>query len=168
MKNTMKKIAVLLAVCGLMGAAPLAYAMFEGGPEGGPEAGPGGLRKGGGPAFFKELNLTDEQKAKLRAHRESQMEKNKGIREQLRTKMQSLHEQIGQPVTDKAKISAQVAEINALKGQLFSQHIEGVLAMKEILTPEQFAKMQAKHKERFEQKQNAWKPHREEAVEERE
>lgn len=156
MNKNLMKLSVLLAVFGLMTAMPLVYAE-EGGPGPGPR-GPG-YQKGEAPGFFKELNLTEDQKAKLKAHREAQKEKNRALREQLKTKMQALHDEIGQPVTDKAKIDSQVAEINTLKGQLFAQHIDGVLGMKEILTPEQFAKMQEKRPKPM-GKKGGWMKHR--------
>ena len=43
-------------------------------------------------------------------------------------------------------------QVNAIKAQMFAQKIDGVFAMKEILTPEQFAKMQAKLPYKFRKK----------------
>lgn len=179
MKNDLMKITVLAVVLGLVFAGGIAYAETgeggfggpgygEMGPQGGPGQGEGGpqCRKGkGGPGdFFKELNLTDEQKEQLKTQRESQQEANKAVREQLKVKMQAVHEEIAKPESDQAALDALVAEVNTLKGQLFSQHIAGILGMKAILTPEQFSQMQAKFQERkgkMEQRHSKWMKHRE-------
>jgi len=140
MENALKKLTAV-GVAVLMAASPLAYAEPRGG-------GPGyeGVEPKG---FFKELNLTQEQKDKLKAQRESRREANKVLREQLKAKMQALHQEISKPGTKEADVAGLVGEVNALKGQMFTQMIDGVFAMKDVLTPEQFAKMQSKHQERM-------------------
>ena len=50
----------------------------------------GGMRRGGG--FFGQLNLTDDQKAKMKQIRQSFAEQNKPLREQLRAKRQELRQ----------------------------------------------------------------------------
>lgn len=167
MEKKLTKMTAVLMMLGLMVAGPVAYAEpQEGGPDGGPgmeqpgsgDEGPGnsqGFKHGGGK-FMKELNLTPEQKAKLDAQRENKKESIKALREQMKTKMQALHEEITKPSTKRADVNGLVSEVNALKGQMFSGMIDGVFAMKEILTPEQFAKMQAKHKERMDKRHEGW------------
>jgi Spy/CpxP family protein refolding chaperone len=143
MKNKLTKIMAVLTVAGLMVAGPVAYAEHEGNnSEGGK-----GYKHGEGKEFFKELNLTPEQKEKLKAQREAKKESNKAAREQLKAKMQALHEAISKPGTTRADVEGLVNEVNGIKGQMFSQKIDGLFAMREILTPEQFSKMQAKHQE---------------------
>jgi periplasmic protein CpxP/Spy len=152
MKNKLTMIVTVLAVVGLMAAGPAVYAMSEGDDT----AGGKGYKNGEGKEFMKELNLTPEQKEKLKAQREAKKESHKAMREQMKTKMQALHEAIAKPGTTRADVTGLVDEVNALKGQMFSQKIDGLFAMKEILTPEQFAKMQAKHKERMDKKHEGW------------
>jgi len=152
MENKLTKVMAVLMVVGLMASGSMAYAESEGdNPEGGK-----GYKQGEGKEFFKELNLTPEQKEKLKAQREMKMESNKAVREQLRAKMQALHETIAKPGTKQADVSGLVAEVNVLKGQMFSQNIDSVFALKEILTPEQFAKMQEKHKDWMQKKHEGW------------
>lgn len=158
MKNKLTNVMVLLTVLSLAAAGPLAYAAPE---EGGQKKGPG-YERGEGPKFFQKLNLTPEQKEKLKAQRESRKEAVKAVHKELKTKMQALHEEIAKPVTDRAKINGQVAEVNTLKGQIFAQHIEGILGMKEILTPEQFAQLQADRKDRRSGKHGGWGKHHKE------
>ena len=148
MENKITKIVAVLAVLGLMAAGPVAYAEQENTGAGDVK----GYKHGEGKEFFKDLNLTPEQKEKLKAQREARKESMKAVREQLKTKMQALHEAIAKPGTKQADVSGLIAEVNALKGQMFSQNIDGIFAMKEILTPEQFVKMQEKHKEWMQKK----------------
>jgi len=152
MKNKLTKSIAVLAVAVLMAAGPVAYAASEGGnTEGGK-----GYKHGEGKEFMKELNLTPEQKEKLKAQREATKESHKAMREQMKTKMQALHEAIAKPETKRADVDGLLNEVNALKAQMFAQKIDGLFAMKEILTPEQFSKMQAKHKEWMDKKHEKW------------
>lgn len=155
MENKLKKVVAVLMVTGLMAAGPAAYAMFEGNSSGGGK----GDKQGKGAKFeemMKDLNLTAEQKEKLKAQREAKKESSKAAREQMKLKMEALHAAIAKPGTTRADVTGLVSEVNALKAQMFEQKIEGLFSMKEILTPEQFTKMQAKHKERMSQRHKGW------------
>jgi Spy/CpxP family protein refolding chaperone len=152
MKNKLAKIVAVLTVVGLMGAGPVAYAVSEGDGSGSGEGSQCGL----GKEFAKELNLTPEQSEKLKAQREAKKENSKVMREQLKAKMQALHGAIAKQGATRADVNGLVDEVNALKGQMFSQKVDGLFATKEILTPEQFAKMQEKHKERMNKKHEGW------------
>lgn len=145
MKNRMTRSIAVLAVLGLVAAGPVAYAERGGdNPEG------KGYRRGEGKEFYKNLDLTAEQKEKLKAQREAKKEAGKATREELKTKMQALHEEIAKPGTTRADVNGLVGEVNDLKGQMFAERIDGVFTMKETLTPEQFAKMQEHRKDRQE------------------
>ena len=152
MKNKLAKIVTVLTVVGLMAAGPVAYAVSEGdNPEGGK-----GYQNGEGKEFMKELNLTPAQSEKLKAQREAKKESSKAMREQLKTKMQALHAAIAKPGATRADVNGLVDEVTALKGQMFSQRIDGLFAMKGILTPEQFAKMEETHQERISKRHERW------------
>lgn len=151
MENRSRKTVAVLMVAGLMTAGPLAYAEYGGGPEAGK-----GYKRGEGKAFFKELNLTSEQKEQLKVQREARRKENQATRDQVKSKMKALHEEIAKPGTTRADVNGLVGEVNDLKGQMFSQTIDGLFIVKEVLTPEQFATMQAKHKERMDKKHEGW------------
>jgi Spy/CpxP family protein refolding chaperone len=152
MKNKLAKIVAVLTVTGLMAAGPVAYAEHKGdNPDGGK-----GYHHGEGKEFMKELNLTPEQNEKLKAQREAKRENSKAAREQIKVKMQALHEIISKPGTKRADVDGLVNEVNTIKAQMFAQRIDGLFAMKEVLTPEQFAKMQAKHQERMNKSHEGW------------
>jgi Spy/CpxP family protein refolding chaperone len=152
MKSKLTKMIAVLTVVGFMGAGPAVYAMSEGDN---PKSGKG-VECAAGKEFMKELNLTPEQSEKLKAQREAKKENFKAMHEQLKTKMQALHGAIARPGAKREDVNGLVDEVNALKGQMFSQKIDGLFAMKEILTPEQFAKMQEKHQEWMNKKHGGW------------
>ena len=146
MDNKLMKVMMLLVVFGLVcSAGSLVYAETQGG---GAESREAGYQKDESKGFFKGIDLTAEQKEKLKVHREAQKASALAVKEQLKVKMQALHAELGKPVTDRAQLNTLVTEINALKGQMFSQRIDGILGMKGILTPEQFATVQARFAER--------------------
>lgn len=99
----------------------------------------------------KELELTAEQQGQIKKQRNEQREKNKELRDKLRVKRTQLREELEKQDIDKSKIYGLVAEIKTLLGNQLEQRVESVLSMKEMLTPEQFKKLQEK---RAENKQN--------------
>lgn len=110
--------------------------------------------------FLKGLNLTPEQKQKLDQQHQAARQANQGTRDQLKAKMQELHAEIAKPQTDATKIKDLVADINTLKGNLFSSHVDGILAMKGVLTPEQFSKLEENRKKHgFGKHQGKWAKH---------
>ena len=160
MESKLTKVIAVLGVLGLMAAGPVAYAESSGDNS---SKGEKSWGHGEDQGFFKELNLTPEQKAKLKAQREGKKDSHKVLREQLKTKMQALHEAISKPGTTRADVKGLVGEVNSLKEQMFAQRIDGIFAMKEVLTPEQFAKMQAHHKEKLKDKKEGWGKHQSES-----
>ena len=140
MDNKLKIAVVAMTILGLAGTTAFAYGSEESGE------GPEKFRKKAQGRFLQameeELNLTPEQVEQIKAHRETQRKANKEVREKLKTSMKTLHTEIAKPDTDRAKVQSIAAEINGYRGQLFAQHIDGVLDFKEILTPEQFTKME--------------------------
>lgn len=155
MKNKLTTTMAVLMVMGLVAAGPVAYA----GSDGDKTAGDKGYKHGEGKELFKDLNLTPEQKEKLKAQREAKQAEHKALRDQMKIKMQALHDAISKPETKRSDVDGLVNEVNVIKGQMFSQMTDGVFAMKEALTPEQFAKMQAKHQERMDKKRGGWGKH---------
>jgi Spy/CpxP family protein refolding chaperone len=163
MENKLTKVVAVLAVLGLMTAGPVAYAESAGTEDSSGSKTGWKHGHGEGKEFFKDLNLTPEQKAKLDAQREARKQGSQALRDQLKAKMQALHEAIAKPGATQASVSGLVNEINALKGQMFSQRIGGIFAMKEVLTPEQFAKMQEHRKEKMKGNGEGWGKHHQES-----
>ncbi|MFH1645528.1 MAG: Spy/CpxP family protein refolding chaperone [Candidatus Omnitrophota bacterium] len=92
----------------------------------------------------KELNLTDEQQAQMKEHRQEHKQKAKEVKEVLKAKRQELKQELENPEVDKSKVYSIANEIESLVGKQLELRVEKVLAMREILTPEQFQQLQEK------------------------
>jgi protein CpxP len=91
----------------------------------------GGMHRGGG--FFKQLNLTEDQKTKMKQIRENFAAQNKPLREQLRAKRQELRQALAtQKLTEMASLEAK------LMGERHKLHQE----MLSVLTAEQKAQLE--------------------------
>ena len=99
----------------------------------------GGMRQGG---FFKQLNLTEDQKAKVKQIRESYAERNKPLREQLRAKRQELRQASEGGTFNEALATQKLTEMASLEaklmGEQFKQHQETL----SVLTAEQKAQLE--------------------------
>lgn len=88
--------------------------------------------------IFKELNLTPEQKKKLEDNRKAQGEEMARLREALKAKHEKLQQELNKPGVTRAAVAPLVNEIKSLQGKLIDHRINGIFAVKAILTPEQF------------------------------
>jgi periplasmic protein CpxP/Spy len=88
-------------------------------------------------AFFKQLNLTDDQKAKMKEIRESFNERNKPLREQLRAKRQELHQASEGATFNEALATQKLTEMAGLQAKLMGQEFSLRQEMLTVLTPEQ-------------------------------
>lgn len=118
-------------------------------------------KEGGPEKLFKELGLTQEQKDQLKKSREDEAAKVKPLREQVRAKGEELRKVFESADIDKARAYALADELTSLEGELMHSRVDHVIALKQILTPEQFKKMQEKMKERQEEKRRMMKEGRE-------
>lgn len=102
----------------------------------------GGHRMGGRGwgmhgAFFKQLNLTDDQKAKMQAIRASFAERNKPLREQLRAKRQELRQASEGGTFNEALATQKLTEMAGLQAKLMGEGFSLRQEMMSVLTPEQ-------------------------------
>jgi periplasmic protein CpxP/Spy len=88
-------------------------------------------------AFFKQLNLTDDQKAKMKAIRESYAERNKPLREELRAKRQELRQASEGGTFNEALATQKLTEMASLQAKLMGQGFSLRQEMMGVLTPEQ-------------------------------
>lgn len=93
----------------------------------------GGMRG----AFFKQLNLTDDQKAKMKQIRENFAQTNKPLREQLRAKRQELHQASEGATFNEALATQKLTEMAGLQAKLMGQEFSLRQEMLTVLTPEQ-------------------------------
>ena len=120
--------------------------------RGGKGHGMRGMRGGG---FFRGLNLTDDQKAKMKQIRESYAESNKSLREQLRAKRQELRQASEGGTFNEALATQKLTEIAPLEAKLMAARANLHQQMLSVLTAEQKAQLEqsrAQFKQRREQR----------------
>ena len=101
----------------------------------------------------KELGLTPEQKTQLDAQREAFKAKNEGAWKKLKAKKEELRNELEKPSVDRGKINATIEDIKSLTGEKLNNRVDKILAMKSVLTPEQFAKLQNKMREKYKKRE---------------
>ncbi len=107
--------------------------------------------------IFKELNLTEEQKDKLKQNRKAQHEAMKGLRTQMMKKHAELKDTLSKPDVSRTSVEPIAAELKALHAKIMDCRLDGIFAVKEILTPEQYAKFQEKVNEKVENRKEQHK-----------
>jgi Spy/CpxP family protein refolding chaperone len=100
----------------------------------------------------KDLNLTADQQAKLKANKEAQHEKMKALRDAIKANRAKFKEALARPGATRADLEPVIAEKKSLQSQMIDQRVDGILAVKAILTPEQFNKMQEKFEKRMDER----------------
>jgi len=118
----------------------------RGGKHGG--RGWGGMRQGG---FFKQLNLTEDQKAKMKQLHESFAERNKPLREQLHAKRQELRQASEGGTFNEALATQKLTEMASLEAKLMGERVKLHQETLSVLTTEQKAQLEqskAQFKER--------------------
>jgi len=110
----------------------------------------------------KELKLTPDQKAKLEMNRQAQDEKMKATRSAIKEKHRQLSDALKDPACTRQDVSGIINDIKALQGQMIDGRLDGIFAVKGILTSEQFAKFQDHMAKQREERKNRMgdKPHR--------
>jgi len=99
----------------------------------------GGMREGG---FFRQLNLTDDQKAKMKQIRESFAQTNKPLRDQLRAKHQELRQASEGGTFNEALATQKLTEIAPLEAKLMASQHNLHQEMLSVLTAEQKAQLE--------------------------
>ena len=99
----------------------------------------GGMRGG---EFFRGLNLTEDQKAKIKQMHESFAERNKPLREQLRAKRQELRQASEGGTFNEALATQKLTEIAPLEAKLMGEEHKLHEQMLSVLTAEQKAQLE--------------------------
>ena len=99
----------------------------------------GGMREGG---FFRQLNLTDDQKAKMKQIRESFAQSNKPLRDQVRAKRQELRQASEGGTFNEALATQKLTEIAPLEAKLMASQHNLHQEMLSVLTAEQKAQLE--------------------------
>jgi len=98
----------------------------------------GGMRGGG---LFSKLNLTDDQKAKIKQIHESFAERNKPLREQLRAKRQELRQASEGDTFNEALATQKLTEMAGLEAKLMGEQFKLHQETLSVLTAEQKAQL---------------------------
>ena len=98
-----------------------------------------GMRAGG---FFRQLNLTEDQKAKIKTIRENFAQTNKPLREQLRAKRQELRQASEGGTFNEALATQKLTEIAPLQAKLMGEQAKLHQEMLSVLTAEQKAQLE--------------------------
>ncbi|HEU4509511.1 MAG TPA: Spy/CpxP family protein refolding chaperone [Pyrinomonadaceae bacterium] len=99
----------------------------------------GGMRRGG---FFKQLNLTEDQQAKIKQIRQSFAERNKPLREQLRAKRQELRQASEGGTFNEALATQKLTEMASLQAKLMGERTRMHQETLSVLTAEQKAQLE--------------------------
>src|SRR5204862_6359923 len=91
----------------------------------------------GGGALLNRLNLTDDQKAKMKQIRESFAERNRPLREQLRGKRAELRQASEGGTCNEALATQKLTEMAGLQAKLMGEEIKLHQEMEGLLTAEQ-------------------------------
>ena len=97
------------------------------------------MRRGG---FFGQLNLTEDQKTKMKQIRESFAQTNKPLREQLRAKRQELRQASEGGTFNEALATQKLTEMASLEAKLMGERHKLHQEMLSVLTAEQKAQLE--------------------------
>jgi Spy/CpxP family protein refolding chaperone len=111
---------------------------WHGGRGRGEGKGSEGMRGG----IFSKLNLTDDQKAKMKQIRESFAATNKPLREQLRAKRQELRQANEGGTFNEALATQKLTEMAGLQAKLMGEEVKLHQEMESVLTAEQKAQLE--------------------------
>lgn len=98
-------------------------------------------------AIHEKLGLTAEQKEQLQAHKEKHRAEAKSLREEVRAKREEIRQELQKADFDQGKVQQLHSELKALKNQKEDHRLNGILEVRQILTPEQFSKFMELKKE---------------------
>jgi Spy/CpxP family protein refolding chaperone len=92
---------------------------------------------------WRELDLSEEQRETIQQKRRDFQVQTASIRTELRFCHQDLQVEIRKDITDHSRIESLLNDISTLSVQLSEAAVRNILAIKEILTPDQLGKLQA-------------------------
>jgi protein CpxP len=108
--------------------------------------GPGGGRMGG--FEFRNLDLTDAQKAQMKSIRESHQQSIQPLMEQIRAKRQEIRQASADGTFNEALVTQKLNEIAPLEAKLMGERARIHQEMLSVLTAEQKAKLEQSREQR--------------------
>jgi Spy/CpxP family protein refolding chaperone len=104
-----------------------------------------------------ELNLTKEQQKKLDTHRIEQRAAMEKAMLEIKEKREELKAALEQPKLDRIGLQKINDELKDAQNEMADQRLEGILYVREVLTPEQFKKFLSLAPEMKEHRRKEWK-----------
>ena len=140
----------LLVVLGVLAGTGIALAQRPGPPGGGP--GPDAGRPEGGPGHMarlkQELGLSDAQVSQLQKLHSDQQKAGLRKRADLQVARIELRDLLGAATVDEKGVAAKVKELGDLQASVLRARVDGQLAFRKVLTPEQFEKFKSMRMDR--------------------
>ena len=106
-----------------------------------------GQHKEKAAAMAAELKLTPDQEKQLNETKAAHRTEMTGLAGQLKAKRQELKTALANTAATKQSVEPIATQIKALEAQMVDRRIDGILKIKEILTPEQYQKLQSMKEE---------------------
>jgi Spy/CpxP family protein refolding chaperone len=100
--------------------------------------------------IYNQLGLTDDQKKQLEANKLQHRAKMESARQEMKIDKKALQEELMSPQLDMALVNQTHGRIKALLSQMEDDRLSSILAVRTILTPEQFSEfvnLMHKHKQ---------------------
>lgn len=117
-----------------------------------PEGGPKWDREAGMERILKKMDLSPEQKEKLKAHRKAHREEARKLREEARQKREELRQELENPDMSMERVKAVHSQLKGIQGRMADQRLNGILAVRQILTPAQFKRFHEIAREEWKKK----------------
>lgn len=99
-------------------------------------------------AAINQLNLSAEQKEKIKALRQSQRQQMTELRQSLKDARAKLKNELDNSAATRESIAPLANDIKTILAKMVDQRMEGIFAVKDILTPDQFSQLQIRQKTR--------------------
>jgi len=131
----------------LLTSVPLAYAQNDQGTDEQSQKWHNGQKI---QQIYGQLGLTDEQKKLLEANKQQHRAKIKSARQEMKANKEALRAELMRPQLDMTTINAIQGQIKVLLSEMEDDNLNSILAVRSILTPDQFLKfinMMHRHKQ---------------------
>lgn len=100
-------------------------------------------------AITRELNLSTDQQNRLEQERTAHREAMEKLSSALKEKKRELQEAIARPDITRQQMEPMLTQIKKLQSDMTDKRVDGIFAVKGILSSEQFAKLQSMKEKRM-------------------
>jgi len=106
----------------------------------------------GKDGVMNQLNLAADQKTRLEQAKTAHREEMTALRNMMKEKRRELRDALAKPGTTRQQVEPIVTEIKKLEASMIDKRVDGIFTVKEILTPEQFSRLESMKKDKIEYK----------------